>query len=57
MINGAWARALDVDRMEVFGLTADAGWGPWAIETGWTVSVVSAGLALGLLDHDLIKYY
>ncbi len=57
MINGAWARALDVEMMEVYGLNADVGWGPWAIETGWTVSVITSGLAQGLLADELTKHY
>jgi len=57
MIDGAWARALDVDIMEVFGLNVDVGWGPWAIETGWTVAEITSGLAAGLLADEIIKYY
>ncbi|GIP33389.1 hypothetical protein [Paenibacillus sp. J2TS4] len=53
MINGAWARAFDVELMEVFGSPADVGWGPWAIESGWTVAEISAGLYMGLLEEKL----
>ncbi|GGD60175.1 hypothetical protein [Paenibacillus nasutitermitis] len=56
-IHGAWARALDVELMEVYGLAADVGWGPWAIESGWTVAEISAGLSMGLLEKDLTKHY
>lgn len=53
MIDGAWARAFDVELMEVFGSPADVGWGPWAIESGWTVAEISAGLYMGLLEEKL----
>ncbi|HCS76147.1 MAG TPA: hypothetical protein DIW17_20035, partial [Clostridiales bacterium] len=57
MIDGAWARAMDVDLMEVYGINADVGWGPWAIETGWTVSVIGAGLATGLSNDKLEQVF
>ncbi len=56
-INGGWARALDVSLMEVFALPNDLGWGPWAIESGWTVGEILSGLACGLLCDDLKKFY
>lgn len=55
-IHGAWARAYDVERGEVFGSPADLGWGPWSIESGWTVAEISSGLYMGLFD-DLAKHY
>ncbi|HEY5584207.1 MAG TPA: hypothetical protein VIK78_06915 [Ruminiclostridium sp.] len=57
MINGTWTRALDVELMEVYGLAADAGWGPWAIESGWTVAEVTSGLISGIMSEDLCKFY
>lgn len=57
MINGAWARAMDVELMEIYGINADIGWGPWAIETGWMVSTIGAGLAAGLLSDRLMQFY
>lgn len=56
-INGAWTRAFDVERMEVVGSPADMGWGPWAIESGWTVAEISSGLLMGLLEDQLRKHY
>lgn len=55
VINGGWARGFDLDKMEVYGLPNDVGWGPWAIESGWTVSEILAGLGLGLLDRNIFK--
>lgn len=57
MIHGAWARAFDVEKKQVYGLTADVGWGPWAIESGWTVAEIAAGLNMGLLAEQLMKHY
>ncbi|RDW22191.1 hypothetical protein CWR48_00335 [Oceanobacillus arenosus] len=56
-INGAWARAFDVEKKEVFGSPADVGWGPWAIESGWTVAQISGGLFMGLLEKQLLPHY
>ena len=49
LIDGAWARGFDLDKFEVYGIPNDVGWGPWAIESGWTVSEILAGLGFGLL--------
>ncbi|MCM0647570.1 hypothetical protein NBE98_04145 [Clostridium swellfunianum] len=56
-INGAWARGFDPDIMEYFGSPADAGWGPWAIESGWTVAEIAAGLMMGLAFDKIKKFY
>lgn len=56
-IHGAWARAFDVEKMEVYGLSKDLGWGPWAIESGWTMGEITAGLTMGLLKEELQKHY
>ncbi|MBH9968251.1 hypothetical protein [[Bacillus] enclensis] len=56
-INGAWARAYDIERKEVFGSPADSGWGPWAIESGWTVAEVTSGLYMGLLEERLASFH
>lgn len=56
-INGGWARAMDMERMEVFALPNDVGWGPWAMESGWTAGEILSGLLLGQQSDSLIKYY
>ncbi|HOP09927.1 MAG TPA: hypothetical protein PK629_00365 [Oscillospiraceae bacterium] len=56
-IDGGWTRALDLDQMEVFALPNDLGWGPWAIESGWTVAEISAGLMMGLLEDKLKGFF
>jgi len=53
MIDGAWPRAVDVENMEVYGVPNDIGWAPWSVETGWTMSVVAAGLMMGLLEEKI----
>ena len=50
-LDGAWARAFDVELGEVYGMPNDVGWGPWAIETGWTMAPITSGLAMGLLNE------
>jgi len=57
VINGAWARAYDADKKEVFGSPADIGWGPWSIESGWTVAEITSGLLMGLLEEKLLPFY
>ena len=56
-INGAWARGFDVELMEVYGSSADIGWGPWSIVSGWTVAEIVSGLISGVLADKLCKYY
>lgn len=48
LIDGAWARGFDADLWEYSGIPYDVGWGPWAIESGWTVAEILSGLALGM---------
>jgi hypothetical protein len=56
-INGAWTRGFDVEFMEVFGSPADVGWGPWAIESGWTVAEIVSGLIAGLVEDKIRNFY
>lgn len=43
-LNGAWARAFDMDTRENCGMPHDKGWGPHCIESGWTVGEIIMGL-------------
>lgn len=52
-INGVWARAFDPDLKEYFGSPADKGWGPYCIESGWTVSQIASGIVLYELMDDI----
>lgn len=56
-IDGAWARGFDAEQMEVCGLPNDVGWGPWAVESGWTVAEICAGLLQGVLKDKLKEFY
>lgn len=56
-IDGAWARAWDVRLHDVYGSPADLGWGPWAIESGWTVAEIVSGLYMGLMKERLSAFY
>ena len=47
-IHGAWARSLDLKRMEIYGMPHDVGWGPCSIESGWTVGEILMGLGFGI---------
>ena len=47
-IDGAWARSLDLKRMEIYGMHHDVGWGPCCIESGWTVGEILMGLGFGI---------
>ncbi|MBO5454756.1 MAG: hypothetical protein J6A69_12465 [Clostridia bacterium] len=44
LLNGAWARALDMNRMEIYGVPHDVGWAPCCMESGWTVAEILMGL-------------
>ncbi|HBL84282.1 MAG: hypothetical protein A2Y17_07495 [Clostridiales bacterium GWF2_38_85] len=52
-IDGCWARAYDPSIKEIYGIPHDVGWGPWAIETGWTVGEITAGLGLGIASEKI----
>ncbi len=43
-LDGAWARAFDMDIRENYGIPHDIGWGPYCIESGWTVGEILMGL-------------
>lgn len=56
-INGAWARAEDRELSEIYGIPNDVGWGPWAVESGWTIGQIGSGLAIGLKAEELLSFY
>ena len=43
-VDGAWMRAYEMDLGEWYGLDRDSGWGPYCIETGWTMGTIPAVL-------------
>jgi hypothetical protein len=58
-LDGAWFRAFDYRRWDFFGSNADAGWGAWCTECGWTQGWISAVLSLrrlGVSFWDLTRH-
>ncbi len=45
-LDGAWARAFDMELYEIYGVPHDVGWAPCSIESGWTVSEILMGLMM-----------
>ncbi|MAO15279.1 hypothetical protein J0656_11715 [Muricauda ruestringensis] len=52
-LDGGWMRAFDFERFEHWGSNADAGWGAWAIESGWTQGWITTILSLRGLDTSI----
>jgi len=52
-LHGGWMRAFDFERFEHWGSNADAGWGAWAIESGWTQGWITTILSLRELDTSI----
>jgi hypothetical protein len=44
--NGAWFRAFEFRRWEYWASNADAGWGAWSIESGWTQAWITSVLGM-----------
>ena len=45
-LDGAFFRAFDFEKWEVWASDADAGWGAWSVETGWTAPWIHLSLGL-----------
>ena len=45
-LDGAWFRAFDFTKWDYWGSNADAGWGAWAVECGWTQGWIISVLAM-----------
>jgi hypothetical protein len=52
-LDGGWFRAFDFERWEHWGSNADAGWGAWAIESGWTQGWITSVLAMRRMETSL----
>lgn len=57
LINGTWPRSSDMEKLEVYAIPNDIGWGPWSIESGWTMGPVCAGILIGLHADKLKRFY
>lgn len=54
-LNGVWMRSFDYEKWEYWGSSADLGWGPWCVETGWTNTWIAGVLALRRLGQALFS--
>lgn len=52
-LNGGWFRAFDINRWEYWASNADAGWGAWCIEGGWSQSWITSVFALRQMNTSL----
>ena len=52
-LDGGWFRAFNYSIWDYWGSNADAGWGAWSVEVGWTQGWVSTVLALKEMDTSL----
>lgn len=52
-LDGAWFRAFDYRRWDYWGSNADAGWGAWSIESGWTQAWITSVLAMRQMKTSL----
>ncbi len=47
LTDGSWGRGWDAEEKENNGAPHDVGWGPCAVESGWTVSEITMGICVG----------
>ncbi|MBU7004194.1 MAG: hypothetical protein HXS50_01410, partial [Theionarchaea archaeon] len=52
-LDGAWYRGFDFSRWDYWGSNADAGWGVWSIESGWTQGWIVSVLGLRRMGLSL----
>ena len=52
-LDGAWFRAFDYGRWDFWASNADAGWGAWSIESGWTQGWIVSTLAMRRMNTGL----
>ncbi|MGN6385657.1 MAG: hypothetical protein ACTHMT_05400 [Verrucomicrobiota bacterium] len=52
-LDGGWYRAFDYRLWDYWASNADAGWGAWSIESGWTQGWITSVLAMREMDTSL----
>ena len=52
-LDGGWFRAFDFQRWEAWASNSDAGWGVWAIESGWTQGWIVSVLGMRQIKTSL----
>jgi hypothetical protein len=55
-LNGSWFRAFDYKRWDYWASSADAGWGPWCLESGWHHGWITAVFGLRVKGENLWDY-
>jgi hypothetical protein len=54
-LDGWWFRAFDFQKWDYWASNADAGWGAWSTETGWTQSWIASVLGMRQMNTSLWK--
>lgn len=54
-LDGGWMRGFDYARWEYGGSSADAGWGAWSVESGWTNTWIALVLGLRRAGRPLFE--
>jgi hypothetical protein len=54
-LDGAWMRSFDDRKWEYWGSSADAGWGAWSVESGWTNTWIASVLAMRVQGTTLFE--
>jgi len=52
-LNGAWIRAFDMEKQEYYGLNLDKDWGPYCIETGWTMTYIPVAFLMEKMKYSI----
>lgn len=52
-LDGGWFRAFDFRHWDYWGSNADAGWGAWSVEVGWTQAWIPTVLAMRELNLNI----
>ena len=55
LLDGAWTRAMDMNRLESYGVPHDVGWAPCSIESGWTVGEILMGLQFMTIARRIVS--
>lgn len=54
-LSGCWMRSFDYEKWEYWGSSADAGWGAWSVESGWTNAWILATFELRQENASLMN--
>eukprot|EP01084_Bolivina_argentea_P074435 135036_1 len=51
-LNGSWFRAFDFNNYEYFASGSDSGWGPYSVESGWTIGEILNAYGLIMTNNS-----